>query len=139
MFPVFGPQVPAGIGMQRPGTGVSALIKPGAVNICGCYLLAMSAFLSPLALLFAVLYAEPEHKDYQAHYFYIRTTIALMVIGFCLGSLMILLGVSQSSALILAGLVQLSLTAVLTLARCLSGLARALRGDPPRNYRSYFV
>ncbi len=131
--------LPAGSGMQKPGMRLSALVKPGAVNICGCYLLAMSAFLSPVALLFATRFAEPELQHHRAHYFYIRTTIALLVIGSCLGILMIVLGASLSTLLILAGLTVLFLTAILTLARCLSGLVRTFRGLPPRNYRSYLV
>jgi len=124
---------------RKPGKLLSVFARPGSVNICLCYVLVLSAALSPVALFFAFLFADAGPHRFHAHYYYIRTTVALLVIGFSLGCLLIVLGASFSTTLILAGLVLLLLTAILTLARCLTGLFGALRGIPPRNYGSYFV
>ncbi|MES0809438.1 hypothetical protein ABLO27_08160 [Roseibium sp. SCPC15] len=115
------------------------LIGPGLSNICLCYILILSALLSPIALLFAFLFAEPDETRVYAHYFYIRTTVALLVIGVCIGCLMIVLGASISSSVILAGLVLLALTLGLTVIRCIRGFFSAMRGKAPQNYKSYFV
>ncbi|MCV0426681.1 MAG: hypothetical protein K5905_14525 [Roseibium sp.] len=122
---------------QKSLTG--SLFGPGFGNICLCYLLIVSTFLSPLALLFAFLFAEPHETRFHAHYFYIRTTVALFVIGFCAGCLMIVLGADISSTLILTGLVLLAFTIVVTLARCARGILSAMRGKAPQNYKSYFI
>ncbi|MEM9629946.1 MAG: hypothetical protein AAGA50_01380 [Pseudomonadota bacterium] len=115
------------------------LIEPGLSNICLCYVLILSALFAPIALLFAFLFAEPDETRVYAHYFYIRTTVALLVIGVCVGCLMIVLGASISSSVILAGLFLLVLTIGLTVTRCIRGFFSALRGKAPQNYKSYFV
>ena len=115
------------------------LFGPGFGNICLCYLLIASTLLSPLALLFAFLFAEPDEIRFHAHYFYIRTTVALLVIGSCAGCLMIVLGADVSSDLILGGLALMALTVVVTFARCIRGLFNAIRGKAPQNYKSYFI
>lgn len=124
---------------RKPGKPISVFARPGFGNICLCYVLVLSAFLSPVALLYAFLFADAGPHRFHAHYYYLRTTVALMVIGFSLGCLLIVLGATFSTGLILAGLVLLLLTAVLTLARCLTGLIGAVRRTPPRNYGSYLV
>ncbi len=128
-----------GNGKHGRHTLLRALITPGRANVGLCYLLTLSAVLSPAALLFAVLFAEPENGSLHQHYYYLRTTIALLVIGFSAGSLLIVFGASLSSLLILAGLALLTLTALLTLLRCLSGFVCAFRSLPLRNYKSYFI
>ncbi|TYC52809.1 hypothetical protein FMN50_16580 [Rhodobacterales bacterium] len=133
------PGTPAGAAGQPPQHSSPSLVRPGFGNACLCYLLVLSALLSPLALVFAFLFAEPHAPPLQAHYFYIRTTIALMVIGFCLAVLMIVVGAVVSTFLILAGLALLALTAALTLARCCAGFIHAFRRRAPRNYRTYFI
>ncbi|GAB2185440.1 hypothetical protein [Roseibium sp. LAB1] len=115
------------------------LFRPGSANICLCHLLVLTVLLSPIALGIAVIYAEPEGRWLQAHYHYLRTTIALLVIGLSTGGLMILLGASSSSALMLAGLGVCTVTVMLSSARSLLGLFSALRGSPLRNHRSYFI
>ncbi|MBN9669279.1 hypothetical protein [Roseibium aggregatum] len=113
--------------------------KPSFRNICLCYLSLLTFFLSPVALLFAFLFAERGGSRLQAHYFFIRTTFALLVIGFCLAGLMVVLGAVLSTVLILAGVVLFVLSAALTLVRCASGLVFALRSEAPRNYKSYLM
>jgi uncharacterized membrane protein len=115
------------------------LFRPGSANICLCHLLVLTILLSPIALAFAILYAEPGGRWLQAHYHYLRTTIALLVIGLGTGGLMILLGASISSALMLAGLGLCATTVLLSYARSLLGFCSALRGSPLRNHRSYFI
>lgn len=117
----------------------AALVRPGFVNICLCYLLVLTAVLSPLALLFSFLFAEAGGARLHAHYFYIRTTIALLVIGFCLACLMIVVGAVMSTVLILVGLALLALTAALTLARSCNGFFHAFRAEAPRNHSTYFI
>jgi uncharacterized membrane protein len=115
------------------------LFRPGSANICLCHLLVLTLLLSPVALGFAFLYAEQGGRWQQAHYHYLRTTVALLVIGLSAGGLMILIGASISSALMLAGLGLCAATVLLNLARSLHGFYSALRGAPLRNHRSYFI
>ncbi|MES0879986.1 hypothetical protein [Roseibium sp. SCP14] len=115
------------------------LIGPGLSNVCLCYVLILSALLSPVALLFSFLFAEPDETRVFAHYYYIRTTVAVLVIGVCVGTLMIVLGAGISSTIILAGLLLLALTLILTAMRCIRGLFSAMRGKAPQNYKSYLV
>lgn len=115
------------------------LFRPGSANICLCHLLVLTLVLSPIVLAFAFLYAEQGGRWQQAHYHYLRTTIALLVIGLSAGGLMILLGASNSTALMLAGLGLCAATVLLSFARSLHGFYSALRGSPLRNHRSYFI
>jgi len=115
------------------------LFRPGFANVCLCYLFVLSFFLSPAALLFSFLFAERGDSRILTHYYFVRTTIALLVIGFCMSGLMIVLGAVFSSLLILTGVTLFAATAALTLIRCVSGLIFALRCKAPRNYKSYFV
>lgn len=126
-------------GNGRKPAAFTSLSRPGYGNICLCYLLTLTVFLSPLALVMAIHFADIGPHAFRAHYFYIRTSVGLLVIGAGLGCLMIVLGASFSTALIFAGLAFVVLTVGLTLARGVTGLSRALRCRPPRNYRSYFV
>lgn len=137
--PSDGPGPPAGSAGEKPRSLPAALVRPGFTNICLCYLLVLSAVFSPLALLFSFVFAEAGGAPLHAHYFYIRTTIALLVIGFCLSCLMIVLGALMSTVLILTGLALLALTAALTLARSCSGFFHAFRSQAPRNYSTYFI
>jgi uncharacterized membrane protein len=93
----------------------------------------------PLALAISIRYAAPEGRCLEAHYLYLRTTIAVLVIGTGTGGLLILLGAPLSSGLMLAGLGLIAATLTLTLARCCNGFCRALLGRPPRNPKSYLV
>ena len=115
------------------------LFRPGSANICLCHLLVLTLLLSPIALVFAFLYAETGGHWQQTHYHYLRTTIALLVIGLSAGGLMILLGAAISSVLMLVGLVLCTATVLLIFARSLHGFYRALRGFPLRNHQSYFI
>ncbi|WP_281926445.1 hypothetical protein [Roseibium album] len=118
---------------------VAGPIATSLGNVFVCYALILTFFLAPLALFIAMRFSEPAEQSVFAHFFYIRTTIALLVIGCCVGGLLILLGADLSSSLILVGLAIFVLTGFLTLARCLVGGFCALRGRPPRSYRSYLV
>lgn len=125
--------------MQNKDKRTGGLFGSSFSNIVLCYAFIPTFFLSPLALYFAVTFSEPAEQRIFAHYYYIRTTIALMVIGGCTGSLMILLGADLSSLLILTGLTVVLLTAVLTILRCLKGFLCAFKGEPPRAYTSYLL
>ncbi len=116
-----------------------ALTRPGFGNVCLCNLFALSVFLAPVALLFAFRFAEHGERELNSHYYYIRTTIALLVIGLCLAGLMVVLGAGFSSPLILGGLALFLATALLTAVRCARGCLRALRREAPNNYKSYLL
>lgn len=115
------------------------LFRPGSANICLCHLFVLTLLLSPIALGFAFLFAEQGGRWQQAHYHYLRTTIALLIIGLSAGGLMILLGASISSALMLAGLGLCAVAVLLCYTRSGLGFYSALRGSPLRNHRSYFI
>ena len=115
------------------------LFASGFPNILLCYACICSLALSPLALLFAITHAEHTEERLFAHYHYIRTTIAIMVIGSGLGGVMIILGADISKRLILAGLLLAMLTGVLAFARCIKGTAYAVLRRAPRGYSSYIL
>ncbi|GAB4531231.1 MAG: hypothetical protein Tsb0019_33020 [Roseibium sp.] len=115
------------------------LIRPGAVNICLCHMLILTGLLSPLALVFAFRFAEPEDRWLQSHYHYVRTSVALLVIGGGLGGLMILFGAPLSSGLMLAGLGMIAATLILAAARSLTGVYCSLRGLPLRNHETFLL
>lgn len=117
----------------------AAVFRPGPANICLCHLLVASLALAPLALLFSFRHADPGGRWLESHYLYLRTSIALLVIGAGLGGLMILLGAPLSSLLMLGGLALVAATLLLTLARCCNGFYRALFGLSLRNPKSYLV
>ncbi|MCK7610921.1 hypothetical protein [Roseibium sediminicola] len=117
----------------------ATVFRPGPANICLCHILVASLALAPLALIFSVWYADPGARWLEAHYLYLRTSIALLVIGAGLGSLMILLGAPLSSLLMLGGLALIAATLLLTLARCCNGFFRTLFGRPLRDPKSYLV
>jgi uncharacterized membrane protein len=116
-----------------------AFFSSGFVNIGLCNLLTLSIALVPIALFFAIRFANENNQCFQGHYHYIRTTIAILVIGTCLAGLMVLVGAALSTLLILAGLALLSLTGTLVILRCFSGLALCIRKEPHRNYESYLI
>lgn len=122
-------------GRNRTGT----LFAPGFGNIVLCYAFVCSLLLAAAALLFAVNFADTSDRRLYAHYYYLRTTIALMVIGYCIGGLLILMGADYSSSLILAGLAIAASSTVLTFARCLNGTFCALRRVAPPGFKSYLV
>ena len=137
---------PAGdLGQRTAGTnrgvkfGPRAIFRASAANIALCHLLVMTLFFSPIALGFSIIYAETEQDWLRAHYHYLRTSIALMVIGLAVGGLMILAGVSLSSALMLAGLAVCAVTLMLVAARSAIGIFRAFLGLRLRNHNSYFL
>lgn len=113
--------------------------RPGATNICLCHLLVASLVLAPFALAFSIFHADPGGRWLEAHYLYLRTSVAVLVIGAGLGSLMILLGAPQSSLVMLGGLFLVAATLLITLARSCNGFCRALLGLPLRNPKSYLV
>lgn len=115
------------------------LLGASFANVVLCYLLVLTAALLPFALFFALRFADRAGRALQAHYFYVRTTIAILVIGTCVGGLTILAGVALAAPLIFAGLALFGLTLALGLTRCLCGLARALQGRPPRAYQTYLI
>ncbi len=117
----------------------AAVIRPGYFNICLCNVLVLTGLLVPAALVFAVRFAETDGRWLQAHYHYIRTTIALLAIGSSLGGLMILLGAPLSSYLMLAGLGLIAATILLCIARCVTGFTCSLRGVSLRDHRTYLV
>lgn len=117
----------------------ATLFRHGPVNVCVCHLLVLSLVATPLALLFAVRHADTADRWLQAHYLYVRTSIALLVIGVGLGSLCILLGAPTSAFLMLAGLGLVVATLLLMVMRCANGIFRALRGLSLRNPKSYLV
>ncbi|MET1414164.1 hypothetical protein ABVF61_17960 [Roseibium sp. HPY-6] len=125
--------------MQKKDKRTGGLFGTGFGNIILCYAFILTFFLSPFALYFAISFSEPAENRFFAHYYYIRTTIAVMVIGGCMGSLMILLGADVSSFLILAGLAVVALAGMLTFLRCLKGILCAFKGEPPRTYTSYLL
>jgi uncharacterized membrane protein len=122
-----------------PGRLPAVLIRPGPVNICLCNLFVLTGFLAPLALAFAFLFADTEGRWLQSHYHYLRTTVALFVIGGGLGGLMILFGAPLSSGLMLAGLGLITATLLLTAARSLAGFYCSLRGLPLRNHETFLL
>ncbi|MDN3718463.1 hypothetical protein QW131_02560 [Roseibium salinum] len=91
--PAGGPDKTSG-GNGRKPAAFTALSRPGYGTICLCYLLTLTVFLSPLALVMAILFADIGPHAFRAHYFYIRTSVGLLVIGAGLGCLMIVLGAS---------------------------------------------
>lgn len=114
-------------------------LSPGFGNIVLCYITTCTVLLVPLALFFSASYANQEEESLFSHYYYIRTTIALMVIGSCSGGIMVILGADFSTRLILAGLFLISLTGMLAIARCIKGIAFALMRRSPSSYRSYVL
>ncbi|QFT33495.1 hypothetical protein FIV00_23590 [Labrenzia sp. THAF82] len=124
---------------RSPGSRLRSFFLPGRGNIFLCYLMTLSVMLCPIALLFAILFAETQNEEFQAHYHYLRTTIALLVIGLLTGCLLIVLGASLSSLLIFAGLAFAGAALILTVLRCSHGLIRTTRGLPLRNHRTYFI
>jgi len=129
---------------RRRDTDVSgrfpaALVRPGPVNLCLCHMLVLTGFLMPLALAFAFRFAETDDRWLRSHYHYLRTTVALFVIGGGLGWLMILFGVPYSTALMLAGLAVIAVTLVLIAARSLTGIYCAIRRAPLRNHESFLL
>lgn len=129
----------AGPNPNNDAAGTKRLFSPGFPNIVLCHVFCCAVFLAPLALLFAVSYAEHSEERLFGHYYYIRTTIALMVIGSSLGGIMIVLGAEVSTQLILAGLLLVTLTGVLALLRCVKGVVYALKRRSPTSYRSYIL
>jgi uncharacterized membrane protein len=121
------------------GAFPAALIRPGHVNICICQVLILTGLLAPVALAFAIRFSETEGRWLQSHYHYIRTTIAVLVIGCCLGSLMILLGAPLSSLLMLAGLGVIAATLVLCVSRCVTGFYCSWRGYRLRDHATYLI
>ncbi|MHA7774041.1 hypothetical protein [Roseibium sp. M-1] len=119
--------------------GPRTILRASAANICLCHCLVLSLFLSPAALGFAIAFADTDGRWLRAHYHYLRTTIALLVIGLASGSLLILAGLSLSPALMLAGLGICAATILLVIARTLNGIFRAFFGLQLRNHRSYFI
>lgn len=129
----------AGSGQGPSGRQRRGMFSPGFGNVFLCYLLVCSLVLAPVALIFSVRFADSTEQRLFAHYFFIRTTIAVFVIGTCVSCLLILIGADLSSSLILAGLALLTITSALTLIRCFRGIFSALRGNSPRFYRSYLA
>lgn len=117
----------------------ATLVHPGFANICLCYVLVAALLTLPLALFLAIRFAVPGRTQLEAHYLYIRTTIALLVIGTGVGSLLILLGAPLSSSLMLGGLALIATTLVQALARCCYGVSCAVRRQPVHNPKSYLV
>ncbi|WP_420336022.1 hypothetical protein [Roseibium sp.] len=115
------------------------LFAPGFPNAVICYVCICVFFPAPIALLFAVQFADHSEERLFAHYYYIRTTIALMVIGSSIGGVMIVLGAEISTHLILAGLLLAALAEMLAIARCLKGVAFALMRKSPPSYHSYIL
>lgn len=124
---------------QTEAVRARSLFAPGFANIALCYMCTCTILLVPLALFFSAGYANQEEKNLFSHYYYIRTTIALMVIGICSGGMMVILGADVSTHLILAGLILVTLTGILTVARCTKGIAFALMRRSPSAYRSYIL
>lgn len=124
---------------RQTGLDPRSVFRASAANICLCHCLVMTLFPSPVALGFAIAFAETDGRWLRSHYHYLRTTIALLVIGLCSGSLMILAGLSLSSMLMVAGLGICALTLLLVLARSLNGIFRSFLGLQLRNHRSYFI
>lgn len=124
---------------QADTVSAKGLFAPGFVNIVLCYISTCTVLLVPLALLFSASYANHEEEKLFSHYYYIRTTIALMVIGSCSGGIMVILGADFSTNLILAGLLLIFLTGMLAIARCMKGIAFALMRRSPSSYRSYIL
>ncbi len=124
---------------RNPGMRLRSFFLSSRSNIFLCYLMTLSVMLCPVALLFAILFAETQNEGFQAHYHYLRTTIALLVIGSLTGCLLIVLGASLSSLLIFAGLAFAGAALVLTVLRCSHGLICTTRGLTLRNHRTYFI
>jgi|GEM_PF-1593506 len=124
---------------RETGLGPRSVFRASAANVCLCHCLVMALLPSPVALGFAIAFADADGRWLRSHYHYLRTTIALLVIGLSSGSLLILAGLSLYSMLMLAGLAICALTVLLVLARSLNGIFRAFRGIPFRNHRSYFI
>ena len=124
---------------QTSSARAKQLFAPGFANAVLCYACICVIFLAPAALLFSVQFAVHTEERLFSHYFYIRTTIALMVIGSSLGGIMIVLGAEISAHLILAGLLLTTLTGILAIARCIKGVAFALMRKSPPSYRSYIL
>lgn len=129
----------ADAGRQTGGAKSRLLFAPGFPNVVLCYVCICVVFLAPIALLFAVQFADNTEERLFSHYYYIRTTIALMVIGSSVGGMMIVLGADISAYLILAGLLLTALAGMLTLSRCIKGIACALMRSSPSSYRSYLL
>ena len=123
----------------RTGRSLAGLLSPGYTNTCLCYLLVAIVLPLPLALIFAIRFASCQEDRLQAHYLYLRTTIALLVIGAGTGALLILLGAPLSSLVMLAGLVLMAATLLLTVLRCCYGCYCAVRQQGLRNPHSFFV
>jgi hypothetical protein len=124
---------------REAGFSPRSVFKASAANLCLCHCLVIALLPSPAALGFAIAFAETGGPWLRAHYHYLRTTIALLVIGLSSGSLMILAGLSLSSKLMLAGLGLCAGTMLLVLVRSLNGIIRAFFGLQLRNHRSYFI
>lgn len=129
----------AGPNPNNNAAGTKRLFSPGFSNVLLCYVCSCAVLPAPLALLFAVNYAEHPEERLFAHYHYIRTTIALMVIGSSLGGIMIVLGAEIATQLTLAGLFLVTLTGVLALLRCAKGIFSAIMRQSPTSYRSYIL
>ncbi|GAA0778022.1 hypothetical protein GCM10009077_19140 [Roseibium denhamense] len=114
-------------------------MSPGFANTALCYLCLLSFALSPVALLFSLAYAHTDHGIHRQHYYYIRTTIAVLVIGLSAGALLVLIGANTSPAVILSGVGIVAAAALTSIARCLHGLVRSFRKAPLRNHRTYLI
>ena len=126
----------------NPQTGAAKagrFFAAGFPNAVICYGCICTGLLAPIALLFAVQFADHAEERLFSHYYYIRTTIALMVIGSCTGGVMIVLGADVSTYLILAGLLLIASTGMLALLRCIKGITCALMRRSPPSYRSYLL
>ncbi|ASP36375.1 hypothetical protein [Labrenzia sp. VG12] len=123
----------------RSGWSPTALFQPGFANICLCHVLVAAVLTVPFAFFMAIRHAETGEKPIEAHYLYVRTTIALLVIGTGIGSFLILLGAPLSSSLMLSGLALIAATLLLTLPRCCYGLSCAARRKPLRNPKSFLI
>lgn len=124
---------------SRSGRSPAGLFSSGFANICLCYLLVAAILTVPFALFLAIRNAESGEKPLEAHYLYIRTTIALLVIGTGIGTLLILLGAPLSSGLMLGGLALIAATLLVALSRCCYGLSCAARHKTLRDPKSFLI
>ncbi|MBO6510554.1 MAG: hypothetical protein JJ979_19090 [Roseibium sp.] len=129
-----------------PDNGIHALaslckrpFQAGMVNVGLCHVMMSTYVLSPVALVFATVYADVDRQVLREHHHYIKTSGAILLIGTSISGLLWLAGAALSTVLILIGLAAMSLTAALVFLRSLNGLALCLRKQPPKNYRSYLV
>lgn len=132
--------MPNGLEAQQPTGKISdRLFGPGFINVALCHALLLPFITLPLSTYFAARFGSCHGRELIGHYHYIRTTVAIMLLGGGTAALCLLVGVETSARLVLAGLVVGALTLVLFYLRCLYGIACALRRKPLRNHRSLLV